>query len=248
MIRDLNHERPKLNMASSKKDNPEDREELLDIVFDMIMEGESKEDIITTLQESGLEEEEAESVYEEIEERYESQLGTQVKKRVEELFEERKENIMKRMDAKVQDLKDDVETKREFTKSEQKEYTDKKFKELESELEDLKDQLFDLNSEVKSNYEELSNKLKGLQPSSWTAKLGSIALVLIGGIIIAYSILNVNATQILSQGKITKRLMQIALEVILVFTGIILIKFGKDIHSSSKGNLKTSESHSWVEE
>lgn len=236
-------------MASSNKDKgtPEERE-LLDIVTDMMMEDSSKDEIINSLIETGLKEEEAKDVYKKAKEEYEEKIGSKLNQKVDERFEERKEAMMDRMDAKIQGLKDDLETKRDLNKSEQKEYTDNKVNGVKGKVEDLEDQLFSLRSEEQSHYKELSKKIQGMGPSSKYRKILAYTLILTGVLVIIYAALNFTAIPTLLEEKISKAILGVALEAALILTGIITIKFGKDVYLESSGTESRGELQSWVTE
>ncbi len=236
-------------MASFSEDRDSTEEkELLDIVLDMMAENEPKDEIINSLIETGLNEEEAQKVYEKAKEEYEKKIGSRISQRVDELFEEKKENMMNRMDAKIENLKDDLETKRDLNKSEQKEYVDNKIKDVKGKIEDLEDQLFSLRSKEESDYKELSEKIGGIEPSSKYKKMLAFILILSGVIMIIYGALRLDAIPALLEKEIPKILMGIALEAVLILTGIIAMKFGKDIYVESSKTRSTEEMHSWVTE
>lgn len=233
--------------SSEDRDSMEERE-LLDIVLDMMMENEPKDDIINSLIETGLQEEEAQEVYEKAKEEYEERIGSKLNQKVDELFEEKKENMMNRMDAKIEGLEEDLETKMDLDQSEQREYVDNQIKKMESKVDDLKDQFFSLRSEEQSDYKELSQKIEGMGPSSKYKKMLAFTLILTGIVVIIYAALHLNAIPTLLEEKASKALLGLALEAVLIFTGIIAIKFGKDVYTEDTGTKSRGEMHSWVTE
>lgn len=234
-------------MATSKKNSDLEEKELLDIVLDMLIKDQSKEEILKTLRETGLGEEEAGKVYEKAKEEYDERLESKLSDRVEELFKEQKENMLTRIDSKLNDMEDSIETKQDLRGTERRKYVDDKFQTLKGKIEDLEDQLFSLRSREKSDYEELTHKVDEMKPTSQYKKILAFILILVGAIIITYSVLNFQATQTLLNESLSKALVGIAMEALLIVTGIFSIKFAKDIYTSSTEEIKGREQQ-WITE
>lgn len=229
-------------MASSSKNKGKTRKDLLEIVFEMMSKGESKEQIVTTLQEAGLEKKEAEKVHQKAKEEFQGQLGKQMEGKVAQLFEEKEEKMMNRIDSKLKDMKENLETSMSLKESEQKEYTNKKIKGLESQFEDLKNHVFDL----KAKFKNLKEEVDALGPSSSTTKVIAFALIAAGIIMIIYSTLNFTMIKELLDKDVSNLMLGLALQAFFILTGIILIKFGKDMYPTKK-QIKGSD-HSWITE
>lgn len=236
-------------MASSKNSNDPGEKELLDIVLDMMIKNESKEEILKTLQETGLSKEEAKQVHEKAKKEYDERIESKLSKRVEELFKEHKENMLTRINSKLQDMKDSIETKQDLKATEQKKYVDDRIKNLKGEIEDVENQLFSLRSTEKSDYEEIDHRLSRIQPSSENKRTLSFVLILIGAIIITYSILNFQGTATLLGKDLSKAMIGVSLEALLIVTGLISIKFAKDMYISSKEEeVEEGRDQTWITE
>lgn len=234
-------------MASSNggSDTPK-AEELHDIVFDMLIKGESKEDILNSLEESGLETKEAGKVFEKVKEDYEGYIGSRLDKQVEKSFEKYKEDIMDRIDSKLNSFQRDIKTKRELGFSEQKEYINKRSRKVERRVDEIQDQLFSFRAETKSKIQEISKMFGEAGPGETIRKAFSIIIILAGVLMIAYPAIRIDAVNTLLKEEISKGIISIVIQILLVFAGIMLVKYGKDIYSSSRKKLKEI-GQEWVE-
>jgi len=233
-------------MANSNA-NTGKKKELQEIVFDMILKGEKKEEILLTLQETGLSKEESEEVYEKVEEDYEESLGTKLEARVKSLFRENEEEMMQRMDKKLKKFKKDMRTKRNLKESEQKEYVNREIKKLEERINELQSHLFTFRATTEDRIKEIGKKFGESGPTQIIKKTVSIIIILIALTIITYPIITFETTKILLEQELSKGIINILLQAAMILGGLLLAKFGKDIYTASQKEKLKEVGQEWIE-
>ncbi len=237
-----------MSNSTGKKDTKKEKEkELQDIVMDMLLKGEKKEDILVTLQETGLTEEESKNVYEKVKKDYEESLGTEMEKKTEELFREKEEEIMERMDDKIEKLKKDLKTKRNLKSTEQKEYIDKKTNKLEERVDELQSQLFTFRATMKNKVEKISETIGGSGLDKNIKKSIAVIMIIIAITMIAYPLINYNTTITLLEEDISRGMINLLFHIALIAGALILGKYGKDIYIASHKQKLEEIGHDWVE-
>lgn len=129
--------------------------EMIEIVFDMLVKGEEKQEVMKTLKELGLSQEEAENTYAKAKEGYDDFVKSKLTQEAKKAFEDNKENMMKRVDSKIEKLKQKLKTQRELEISSQKDYINKEIKEVKNKVDNLQREFFDFRAEVNSKLKNL---------------------------------------------------------------------------------------------
>lgn len=233
-------------MASSEEGG-EPTSKLRDIVLDMMVEGKSREEILNSLQDTGLSEEESESVYKKIKEEYEEYIGERLDRRVKQLFQEQKKDMMSRVDSKLEQFGKDIKTKRDLKFSEQEEYIDKKVEGIGRRVDNLQDELYSLRTDMRARIKEMSESLKKRGPSRMGKKAFSIIIILIGVLIITYPLLSIQVTKTLMEESLPKGLVSAAVRAVSVVAGLLVMRFGVGIYSASKGEKLKEIGQEWIE-
>ncbi len=234
---------------SNESDTGEKRKEkeLRDIIFEMISKDKSKDEIILTLQETGLTEEEAKEAYEKVQEDFEEEIGTRLEREVEKLFEENTQHMMDEIDKKMKKFKKDVNTKRDLKAAEQKEYIDKKTKKLEGRIDELQSQFFSFRANMKQELKKVLGKMGEIGPRENIKKVFSILIILIAISLITYPVITFNASRTLLEENLQKAMISLGFHAVLVFGALILAKFGKDMYKASHEEKLEEVGQEWLE-
>jgi len=222
--------------------------ELRDIIFEMISKDKPKDEIILTLQETGLSKKEATEAYEKVKEDFEKEIGTRLEQQVEQLFEENTEHMMEAIDERVKKFKKDMKTKRELSAAEQKEYIDDKINKLEGRIDELQSQFFNFRANMKGELKKVLEKLGEVGPGEKSKKVFSILIILISISLITYPVITFNASRTLLEQDLQKAVISIVFQAVLVFGAIILAKFGKDMYKASHEEKLEEIGQEWLEE
>ncbi len=138
-----------MSLFKKKTEEKQSSKEMREIVLDMLIKGEEKQEILKNLEELGLKKQEAEGTLKKAEQGYEDFIKSRLTIETRKAFQENKEELMERIDAKIDKVKKEIKIKRDLQLSSQRDYIDKEIKELRNKIEALERQFFDLRAEVK---------------------------------------------------------------------------------------------------
>lgn len=144
---------------------------LNEIVLDMLAQNMTDEQIIVSLQQSGLEEESAKKVLEKAKSSFELSLSEKFDRLVDK-------KVREKLEEKFNDYKKDLDLKQDLRFMEQKEYTDKRVREEKREIDSIKSELVGLKLKEETALRKIEDKINLLKMSGSTQKLLAVALLL----------------------------------------------------------------------
>jgi hypothetical protein len=150
-----------------------DIRKLTDIVIDMLAQNVSEENIIVTLQQSGLSDSAAKEVMKKAKSEFEQSLAEKLDSIVDR-------KVADRANERFGDLKKEFVLQQDLRFMEQKGYTDKRVAEDKREIDSLKSELVALKLKEETQHRNMQDKIDLLKISGVTQKMLSLGLIIVG--------------------------------------------------------------------
>ncbi|MEM0372423.1 MAG: hypothetical protein QXO69_01075 [archaeon] len=150
-----------------------DVRKLTDIVIEMLAQNVSEQNILITLQQSGLSESAAKGVLKKAKTEFEQSLAEKLDSIVDKKIREKAEE-------KLEEIKKEFALQQDLKLMEQKDYTDKRVAEEKRELDLLKSELVSLKLKEETELRKMQDKIDLLRISGATQKMMSLGLMIVG--------------------------------------------------------------------
>ena len=211
-----------------------DVNKLVLIVLDMLAQNISDDQILLSLQQTGLDEKQAKDVLSRARESFQQSLAERLDSVIDiKLNEKLKE--------KMDEFKKDQDLKQDLRFMEQKGYTDKKISEESQEIDSLKSELVSLKLKEETSLKKIEDKINLLKMSGSTQKMTSVGLIFAA----IFSIIAAVYFSISAFNHIVKMMpidfnfiALILLIVILAFVAFIGLKTGFKIYSMGEKQME----------
>jgi hypothetical protein len=205
-----------------KKEEKLKTREVLDIIFDMLSSDVPEEKILGMLGQMGMGDDEAKKTLSIAKQKFDALIQSSLSATVDKLLAKEREELMERVDSKVESLKKDVLLKLDIKSPEQEKYTDTKLELVTSEINSLKGDLFSAKVEFNTRLKELEDK------SGKTEKRSSEILLPVILMIVGIFVTFFGASQIrdILMNLDLAKLTEIFLYAIVIIIGIVFIVVG----------------------
>jgi len=210
-------------MPPSKEKKPKD---LSKIVLEMLIENKSEEEIIESLEEVGVDKEEAKEIYKKVSKEYHDYMKERLGAKVEEIFKEQTDEMVKRFEEKMKDTFEETQLKVNLNFSEIKEKIDSKIGEPKEKAQENKERIKQLRAETERGYSQLRKNMERMEEIGPIGALVPIITIIIGLISVLYSLKLIPDHPEFLQEPLLLPPASLGIILIGVIAGVILTGFG----------------------
>lgn len=214
------------NMTDS---NSKTQPNLTETVLQMLRLGTKKPEIISTLEQMNLTNEQAEEVYRVTKDKYDKEQEQARAEDVTRELRKKEKEILDYIDKEIKNAKKDLALQSDLKFIEQKKHIDKMIEDQKTKLDALDSELFAFKMDENYKIEQLTSDLNALRMRGSIKNLVSVGIIITGIVMIMYAL-----GTLIELSKIGSSIMPFVIQLVLAILGAILIKVGTDIYLVGK--------------
>ncbi|MBS3060766.1 MAG: hypothetical protein J4432_04645 [DPANN group archaeon] len=198
---------------------------IADTVLQMLRDKTPKQQIVSTLRQMNIAEQDALQIFETANARFREMEEAETSKIVSKEMLKKERVLTEYVDKTIDSSKKDLALQADLKFLEQKKYVDKQRGEMADEVNRLNSELFAFKMDANYKLEQLNDDVNKIRLRGSTKNMISLAIIILGIMMIMYSL-----GSIVDILKISLQIVPFVTQIVLAMIGALLIKIGVDVY------------------